>query len=204
MRMARAAAAGRKAPCRAAASVAPRPWETPAVQSFEQPCPTSSSSACATRAPSGAITSSPSSRCISMVGIALGVAALIVVLSVMNGFQKELRARILGVASHVQISGRRQRPGRLAAGWPKVAERHPQVVAAAPYVMAQAHAVVRRHGAGALVRGIVPKLEDGVADIGQHMKQGSARRLCSRANSASCWARSWRARSARASATRSR
>ena len=42
---------------------------------------------------------------ISMAGIALGVAALIVVLSVMNGFQKELRTRILGVASHIQIAG---------------------------------------------------------------------------------------------------
>ena len=52
----------------------------------------------------------------SMLGIALGVAALIVVLSVMNGFQKELRARILGVASHVQISGAGRPARRLAGG----------------------------------------------------------------------------------------
>ena len=54
---------------------------------------------------------------ISMLGIALGVAALITVLSVMNGFQKELRSRILGVASHVQISG----IDNTLAGWQKVA-----------------------------------------------------------------------------------
>ena len=72
----------------------------------------------------------------SMAGIALGVAALIVVLSVMNGFQKELRARILGVASHVQISGADSR----LADWQaaaKIAEGEPQVVAAAPFVNAQ-------------------------------------------------------------------
>src|SRR6266436_5830305 len=72
----------------------------------------------------------------SMLGVALGVAALIVVLSVMNGFQKELRARILGVASHVQITG-------MAGGlkdWQQVAAQtsaNKEVVAAAPYVMAQ-------------------------------------------------------------------
>ena len=54
---------------------------------------------------------------ISMAGIALGVAALIVVLSVMNGFQKELRARILGVASHVQITG----PDNSLPDWERVA-----------------------------------------------------------------------------------
>src|SRR3990172_11695318 len=72
----------------------------------------------------------------SMLGIALGVAALITVLSVMNGFQNELRTRILGVASHVQISG----PGDMLADWPAVAAAaasDPRVVAAAPYVTVQ-------------------------------------------------------------------
>jgi lipoprotein-releasing system permease protein len=67
---------------------------------------------------------------ISMAGIALGVAALIVVLSVMNGFQQELRARILGVASHIQITG----GDNTLADWRRVAEeasRHPDVAAAA-------------------------------------------------------------------------
>jgi len=54
---------------------------------------------------------------VSMLGIALGVAALIVVLSVMNGFQKEVRARILGVASHVQLTGADNR----LADWQAVA-----------------------------------------------------------------------------------
>ncbi|EQD31845.1 lipoprotein releasing system, transmembrane protein, LolC/E family, partial [mine drainage metagenome] len=74
---------------------------------------------------------------ISMAGIALGVAALIVVLSVMNGFQKEMRERILGVASHVQIFG----SGQSLANWPKVAaeaRRDPEVIGTAPYVNGQA------------------------------------------------------------------
>ena len=74
---------------------------------------------------------------ISMVGIALGVAALIVVLSVMNGFQTELRSRILAVVSHVQITGG---SGEMA-GWELVAEHaagQPHVIAAAPFVQAQA------------------------------------------------------------------
>jgi lipoprotein-releasing system permease protein len=108
----------------------------------------------------------------SMLGIALGVAALIVVLSVMNGFQKELRARILGVASHVQITS-------LAGGlsdWQKVAAQaatNSEVVAAAPYVMAQALISHRQSVQGSIVRGIVPADEDKVADIGMHMKSGS-------------------------------
>src|SRR5213083_2385187 len=72
----------------------------------------------------------------SMLGVALGVAALIVVLSVMNGFQKEVRARILGVVSHVQITGADNR----LADWQTVAREsaeHPQVAAAAPFVNAQ-------------------------------------------------------------------
>ncbi len=71
---------------------------------------------------------------ISMLGIALGVSALIVVLSVMNGFQKELRGRILGVASHVQING----AGNRLVPWREAIEQakgHPEVVAAAPFVI---------------------------------------------------------------------
>jgi lipoprotein-releasing system permease protein len=109
---------------------------------------------------------------VSMLGIALGVAALIVILSVMNGFHKELRARILGVASHVQIGGQ---GGRLAA-WPRVAEQasqNPQVVAAAPFVDAQALVSSDRGVRGTVVRGIEPLLEEKVADIGSHMVAGS-------------------------------
>src|SRR5664279_2703715 len=73
---------------------------------------------------------------ISMLGIALGVTALIVVLSVMNGFQTELRGRILAVVAHVEISGA---SGEMA-DWPRVAKQaaeQPGVLAAAPYVQAQ-------------------------------------------------------------------
>ena len=106
-----------------------------------------------------------------MLGIALGVAALITVLSVMNGFQKELRSRILGVASHVQISG----VDNTLAGWQKVAadaKLQKNVVAAAPFVMAQAMLALDSNVGGAIVRGIEPELENQVADIGIHMKSG--------------------------------
>ena len=109
---------------------------------------------------------------ISILGIALGVAALIVVLSVMNGFQKELRARILGVASHVQITG----IGSGLGDWEAVARQAAQneeVVAAAPYVMAQGLISNRQTVQGSIVRGILPADEDKVADIGMHMKSGS-------------------------------
>ena len=108
----------------------------------------------------------------SMAGIALGVWALIVVLSVMNGFQKELRTRILGVASHVQISGA---AGRLT-NWRKVADtagKHPRVVASAPFVNAQAMLTFGQSVRGAIVRGVLPEMEERVADIGRHMKSGS-------------------------------
>jgi lipoprotein-releasing system permease protein len=109
---------------------------------------------------------------VSMLGIGLGVAALIVVLSVMNGFHKELRARILGVASHVQVGGQ---GGRLA-DWPKVAEqasRNPQVVAAAPFVNAQGMLSSGPGVRGSVVRGIEPVLEEQVAEIGTRMVTGS-------------------------------
>src|SRR5829696_7874113 len=70
---------------------------------------------------------------VSMIGIAVGVWALIVVLSVMNGFQKEVRTRILGVVSHLQILAEDNR----LADWQslaKIAAQHPRVVASAPFV----------------------------------------------------------------------
>ena len=112
----------------------------------------------------------------SMLGIALGVAALIVVLSVMNGFQKEVRARILGVVSHVQITGVDNR----LADWQAVAREsaeHPQVAAAAPFVNAQGMLVFGAGVRGALVRGIVPELEQKVAEIGLHMIAGKLESL---------------------------
>ena len=109
---------------------------------------------------------------ISMLGIGLGVAALIVVLSVMNGFQKELRTRILGVASHIQITGM---DGGLP-DWPLVAAqaaKHPEVRASAPFVQSQAMFSVEGGVRGALVRGIEPDLEDKVADFRKTVRNGS-------------------------------
>ena len=108
---------------------------------------------------------------ISMLGIGLGVAALIVVLSVMNGFQKELRTRILGVASHVQVGGAGGGLGDWA-GPAKLALANPRVLAAAPYVNAQAMLSFESAVRGSVVRGILPELEAKVADIGNHMVAG--------------------------------
>jgi len=108
---------------------------------------------------------------ISMLGLALGVAALIVVLSVMNGFQKELRTRILGVASHAQISGQ---DGELE-NWLQAVEAvegHRRVVAAAPYVQQQGMLSFDGQVKGTLIRGILPEEEDRVADFARHMKSG--------------------------------
>ncbi len=115
---------------------------------------------------------------ISMAGIALGVMALIVVLSVMNGFQQELRTRILAVVSHVQLTG----PGNRLEDWRRVADAaraHPRVREAAPYVNAQGMLTFGQGVRGAIVRGVLPDAEDRVADIGRHMRQGSLGALAS-------------------------
>jgi len=108
---------------------------------------------------------------ISMLGIGLGVAALIVVLSVMNGFQKELRTRILGVVSHVQISG----VGGELADWTRTIQavaQHPRVRAAAPYIQEQSMLSLDQQVRGTVVRGILPEAEEKVADFAKHMKIG--------------------------------
>ncbi len=109
---------------------------------------------------------------VSMAGIALGVTALIVVLSVMNGFQEELRARILGVAAHLEISG----PGDRLADWPGVlaqAQQNKEVAAGAPYVNAQGMLANGDMVRGAIIRGVLPERESQVADFAQFMKSGT-------------------------------
>ena len=108
----------------------------------------------------------------SMIGIALGVAALIVVLSVMNGFQAELRTRILGVASHLEITGANNQLSDWSTLAAQVKKKQPEVIASAPYVMAQGMLSYGQAVQGALVRGILPGYEDNVADLGKNMKAG--------------------------------
>lgn len=109
---------------------------------------------------------------VSVIGIALGITVLITVLSVMNGFQREVRTRILGVASHIQISG----ADNTLADWRSVAEKavqNSEVVAAAPYVAAQGLLSSGNSVRGVYIRGIIPEAEEKVADLAQHMKSGS-------------------------------
>jgi lipoprotein-releasing system permease protein len=108
---------------------------------------------------------------ISVFGAALGVAALITVLSVMNGFERELRGRILGVVSHLTVSGD---DGQLS-NWRALdgeVRTEPGVVGAAPYVLGQAMVARGRTSTGVLVRGIEPELEGQVSDVGKHMVAG--------------------------------
>ena len=102
---------------------------------------------------------------VSMLGIALGVAALIIVLSVMNGFQKEVRDRMLGVLAHIEVFA----PGGAAlpdlALTLKEAKANPQVVGAAPFIAAQALLARGEDMKGAMVRGVDPALEGEVTDI---------------------------------------
>jgi len=108
---------------------------------------------------------------ISLMGITLGMTALITVMSVMNGFQKEVRTRILGVASHVQIGSLH---GNLSH-WQQTAEeaaKHPIVEAAAPYVTAQGMLSHNQVVQGVMVRGILPTMEDKVADFAKMMVSG--------------------------------
>ena len=113
---------------------------------------------------------------VSMLGIALGVAALIIVLSVMNGFQKEVRDRMLGVLAHVELVG----PDNRLADWQgveRIARQHPEVRATAPFVTGQA--LLSRGGAvqGAAVRGILPEAESAVSGIGANMQSGALEML---------------------------
>ena len=101
---------------------------------------------------------------VSMLGIALGVAALIIVLSVMNGFQKEVRDRMLGVLSHIEVLAYTSAALDNPAGLQNKIGLNPQVIASAPFVMSQVLLAQGEDMRGALVRGIDPMQEGLVTD----------------------------------------
>lgn len=108
----------------------------------------------------------------SFIGIAIGVWALITVLSVMNGFQAEIRDRILGMASHATISGI---SGKLE-DWPavdKLVEQQPHVEGSAPYILKEAMLTNASNVHGALIRGIDPEEEKSVSEVSEKIVQGS-------------------------------
>ncbi|MGC2457775.1 MAG: lipoprotein-releasing ABC transporter permease subunit [Gallionellaceae bacterium] len=113
---------------------------------------------------------------ISMLGIALGVAALIIVLSVMNGFQKEIRARILGVTPHIQISTE----NGVMPDWQAIlnlVSHYPKVSAAAPFVNGQGMLSMNDNVQGVMVRGILPDAENRLIGLSDKMKAGSLQAL---------------------------
>ncbi|MDN3546200.1 MAG: lipoprotein-releasing ABC transporter permease subunit [Roseateles asaccharophilus] len=119
---------------------------------------------------------------VSVLGIALGVAALIIVLSVMNGFQKEVRDRMLSVISHVELMSY---DGQGLADWQAVAQRvrdmpevGPRIAGAAPFVLSQALIARGEEMRGTIVRGIDPQREAEITPLAaQLLKQGVSTRL---------------------------
>jgi lipoprotein-releasing system permease protein len=107
---------------------------------------------------------------VSILGIMLGVTALITVTSVMNGFEKEMRERIIGASSHATVTGL----GRPIDNWQEiaaVATAHPEVIGAAPYVEGQVMLVYAGRSTGALVRGVLPEEEGKVSELGDRLEQ---------------------------------
>ena len=111
-----------------------------------------------------------------MAGIALGVAALIVVLSVVNGFQKEVRDRMLSVLPHIELFVPGADPASVLAKWTEIADaalKSPSVLAAAPFVAAQGMLLRGQVLRGVQVRGIDPAAEKSVSDVAGQMVTGS-------------------------------
>lgn len=114
---------------------------------------------------------------ISIAGIALGVMALIVVLSVMNGFQKEIRGQLLNVAPHAEIGYYDPSLGESWQDLRKYVAGKKEVLATAPYVADQALLANAGEVRGVQLRGILPEEEQAVVDYGQNMPQGSFKDL---------------------------
>lgn len=118
---------------------------------------------------------------IAMAGIALGIVALITVMSVMNGFEKELTSRVLGMASHADVAP----VGDSPAPWRPLAQallRHEEVIGAAPYFRAEAMLARGRKAQGARVRGVLPDYEPQVSSVGEKMRDGQLAALQPGAN----------------------
>lgn len=114
---------------------------------------------------------------ISAIGIALGVAALIIVLSVMNGFQRDVRDRMLSVVSHIEIFAPR---GGVLPSVERVTSQvrqHPEVIGVAPFVSVQALVARGDDMQGAIIRGIDPALEPQVTDLASQMDQSTLAQL---------------------------
>jgi lipoprotein-releasing system permease protein len=109
---------------------------------------------------------------IAIVGLALGVAVLIVVLSVMNGFEEVLRTRILSLTAHATISGLEGRLPNWRADIAKL-DSFPGIVGAAPYIEEQGLMMRAGNSSGVLFRGILPQDESRVIDLGSHLLSGS-------------------------------
>ena len=108
----------------------------------------------------------------SIIGIALGVMALIIVLSVMNGFQSELKTRILSVASHLEIS----KPGNTIQDWQNLQSKiktQEGVKDLAPFVESQVMLALGKYNRGVIIRGIEPSLEGNVSDINLKIVEGA-------------------------------
>ncbi len=106
-----------------------------------------------------------------MLGIALGVTALITVLSVMNGFEKELRDRILGMASHATVT---TYTGKLPdwQGMQQALADNERIIAMAPYVRGESMLSLGKQVSGALLRGVLPSMEGDVSDVVSHINGG--------------------------------
>ncbi|MBF0470361.1 MAG: lipoprotein-releasing ABC transporter permease subunit [Gammaproteobacteria bacterium] len=107
----------------------------------------------------------------SMIGIALGVTALITVLSVMNGFENELRHRILGMTSHATITSY----GGVIENWDELqqrAEEHPRVVATAPFIQKEGMLMNGEEVNGSILRGIIPAEEAQLSSVATSMVEG--------------------------------
>lgn len=112
----------------------------------------------------------------AMAGIALGVAALIVVLSVMNGFQRDVRDRMLSVLPHIELFAPNQMPLDVLAqyeGLAAIAQKNPSVTGSAPFVAAPAILMRGQALRGVQVRGIDPAREPSVSDLAKQMVAGS-------------------------------